>query len=465
MRTYAANKSTAKLVKQDGNLAAFPLFAVDRRSDCDEISAAGGDYRLFCAADAATGERVQLPAEIDHKIFLYILYLSQESGWSPALTLRIGDLVAGAGLPRKGSSYGRVREALVRLSHVSANFSSFRRAFSDRTGVNAAFHFISHKFVDDSTVLVCIDQVLLSVIHDSRYFVLLDTDAIRQICGPVALRLYEILRKETALRQHYIVDAADIADRIGIADRYLSDMMRKIRPALGEVNRVAGGQYTLAEESRGRGSCTLRFTSTAHAPVSTSPASPSPRRAPSRASSPQTAAPATPGDGALAAGDGALAAGGRRGRRSATPVVLPADLAARLDEIGADAPVRRHVAQIVAEHGDAGVQRVLAACAVTAQHRRSNSSAFLRRAIDGEWGDAAGSPGGIEPAILDRLGLLLLRCGQQSAEGYCARHGISLDAALAALAARAGTQGRQPSTPAHRTGSPATARPELDPDE
>ena len=96
-------------------------------------------------------------------------------------------------------------------------------------------------------------------IKESNFFKYLDFEQIKTLRSPVAIRVYEILIKSFQGRNVWEIDALKLAAKIPMAEKYVSDVIPKIKAAVNRINEKTSLQLILEVHRPKRGQAIFVF--------------------------------------------------------------------------------------------------------------------------------------------------------------------------------------------------------------
>jgi len=260
-------------VKQDINFLEKPLWVVDdflftrstRKRGRHEVLTyiwETGDYLYESVLGA--------PTKFDGIILLYLLMQSQDKNWSETITSSLYQIMKNCGLNLGRRTYDRVKDSLLLWKNVTVHFkNSFRtkKVVNEGSMMIGNFNELHFNIIDywgdlagkKNTVEIRLSPLWLEAIRISQYYKLLNFSEYKKLTSPIAARLYEILIKSFEGRKIWKVGAHKLAEKITMKDRYASEIERKIKAAMNQINQKTELKILLKCKKPERGKCIFTF--------------------------------------------------------------------------------------------------------------------------------------------------------------------------------------------------------------
>lgn len=200
------------------------------------------------------------PVKTDAIFLLYLLHLSQQTGWKEEIDLSRHQIIKGCGMTVDSKWYVRLEESLRRWAHVKIEFHG---TFYDKTEyISMMFGIIDSWEIERKTkkLRVRFSPNYLLKMRESAYFRYIDFNQIKSLRSPLATRLYEILVKMFQARNVWEIDALKLAQKIPMAERYASDVVIKVGPAVRRIAKHTDLNITFDTRKKARGETILIFT-------------------------------------------------------------------------------------------------------------------------------------------------------------------------------------------------------------
>ena len=100
----------------------------------------------------------------------------------------------------------------------------------------------------------------LEMMRGQGFFKFIDFTEFKKLDSPLATRLYEILCKSFYIRNVWEIDAIKLANKIPLAQKFASDIIKKITAAINRINKHTDLDIKLAIRYKERGKAILIFT-------------------------------------------------------------------------------------------------------------------------------------------------------------------------------------------------------------
>lgn len=250
-------------VRIDANFLEHGLFALDRHCSVRNIRSADGRFEIVAKATS-------VPVDVDHAVLICLLHMAQnnvdEHGeWRRVLTPTFFDILQGIGKQRPGKKdYERVLESLRRYNTVRFEFidSFYEKDANDKkTRVSKAFHVLSYELDDDGRLVIALDEIFMRQLSKTHFYKNLSFSVYQQLNQPLARRLYELIEKWTMGSQKtWTIDAKALGEKLTMAERAASQIVRRIEVAVGKINDATDGMITFTATKIRHGEFSLSFT-------------------------------------------------------------------------------------------------------------------------------------------------------------------------------------------------------------
>lgn len=241
-----------KSVKMDINFLDKPLYFQNLKYNGTRVEWKDLEGYVYKSTERA-------PDYIDMIILLYLLMKSQSKNYTQKLCLTRYEIIKGCGFVKSRQTYNRVNESIKRWSGVNISFEGTFYDGIDYLTIN--FDILKGK-ISKATGLVEIffDDDWLLKIRVSEYIKYINFEYYRALKRPVSRRLYEILVKTFYRRTCWPCGLIKLGFKLSLAKRakidgygnktlkmYPSDVLRVIRPAIKEINRLAKNKQIIQE--------------------------------------------------------------------------------------------------------------------------------------------------------------------------------------------------------------------------
>jgi hypothetical protein len=249
-------------VRIDANFLERGLFGLDRQCKARSVKSADGRFEIVSSASS-------VPVDVDHAVLIYLLHMSQnnvnEDGkWKPVLTPTFYEILQGIGKDRPGKAdYDRAAESLYRYSTARIEFiDSFyeRDASNKQVRVSKSFHVLSYEIGEDGRPIIALDEIFLRQLRKTKFYKTLSFSVYKRLNQPLARRLYELVEKWTMGNQKtWTIDAKALGEKLTMAERAASQIVRRIEVAVGKINDATGGMITFNAKKIKHGEFSLSF--------------------------------------------------------------------------------------------------------------------------------------------------------------------------------------------------------------
>ena len=225
-----------QLVKIDINFLEYPNFLIACRTNIKSltIEKPHGTYHI-----STTEKADRLPDRVD-KIILYYLLLQKKKNIQITRYRIVKDVFE----VEKGSVtsyYNRVIKALERWTWVGIKFEG---VFYEGDGyTKRVFHIIdsfklSKKDKRGEELTIRINRDFFEQLEHTDFFKTIDFTEFKKLRKPVSARLYEILIKTFKDRENWKIGIILLAEKMTLTTiKYPSDILKKLWPAVREINK------------------------------------------------------------------------------------------------------------------------------------------------------------------------------------------------------------------------------------
>ena len=223
------------LIKQDINFMENPLWVLSEHPQKElKITNDRGEFLI------TSGQK--LPERTDMIFLLYLLKISQKSGYVQKLELTRYEILTECDLNRSEINYDRLEESLNRWKFVGIKFKG--TFYDNREYLTKAFGIINEYAIDKDTKKLKIEfnKSFLEMVKSTNYCKFIDFKRYIRLRKPVACRLYELLLKTFLDRQEWEIEAMKLAKKLTLGEGgkkklYPADIKIKIDPAVNEINQ------------------------------------------------------------------------------------------------------------------------------------------------------------------------------------------------------------------------------------
>lgn len=245
-----------KRLKQDMNFLEYPLWFQDCRLAATKESHVWKYRDGFIFRSGYSP-----PAALDYMFLCFLMLKSQQAGWKERIEVSRYEVLKGCGITPSKLTYRRFEESLTRWKMVGIEFKGL---FYDgveyqvmQFGVLDDWHILEHK---NRQVEVDFNRHWLQCIRHSTFFRFIDfADVNRLHHSPLALRLYELLIKAFQGRDTWEIDAVKLAEKIPMAQRFPSGIIRRIKTALVRVSKDTSLAVSMTVRRPARGKAVIVF--------------------------------------------------------------------------------------------------------------------------------------------------------------------------------------------------------------
>lgn len=230
-----------KMIKTDINFLEWPNWMVNRRSVQKKfvIEKQHGRYEIFSA--------LGFPKHFDKVVVYFLLYkLGKETAFEEysihSTRYEIAKNIFG-GSHFSANAYDRIMDALLRWKAITIKFKGVFYE-GDRYTIRA-FSIIDEFVLDPSSgqLTVKFSEAYVKQLKETQFYRYIDFEQFKKLHRDLSARLYEILVKNFKDRKTWPIGIELLAEKLTLekhagTDRYYpSEILRKIKPALNEINK------------------------------------------------------------------------------------------------------------------------------------------------------------------------------------------------------------------------------------
>lgn len=243
------------MVKQDINSLENPFWFQDE--NLAELSETGyiwnnGNGYIFRAG-------YKPPVKTDVIFLLYLLMQSQRRDWTDELQITRYQIIKDCGLNINNVWYDRLEDSLKRWEMTRIEYSgSF---YDGKQYQTLHFGIIDYWSIEKGSknLKIRFSPEYLLMVKNSAFYRFLNFDQVKALRSPLATRLHELLVKTFQGRNSWEIDAVKLAEKIPMAEKYPSDIILKIKPAVNRINRSTDLKVDLQIRKKSRGEVILIF--------------------------------------------------------------------------------------------------------------------------------------------------------------------------------------------------------------
>jgi len=247
--------TTEEFVKQDLNFLEYPIWLIDDRVEPGVFTWKDRDGFTF-------ESRYRPPSKSDLLFLMFLLAKSQKNKWAGMIFFTKYELLKGCNIAANKQWYARVEDSLKRWEFTRLIFEgSF---YDGKEYKTLHFGIIDSWGVEEDSqrVWVSFNPIWLTKIQSSTFFKMLNFNIMKELRSPLAVRLYEILIKNFQGRNIWKCDAMKLALKIPLKEKYASQVVKKIIPAVNRVNSFVDFLIKVTVEEPTRGKATIIFEKT-----------------------------------------------------------------------------------------------------------------------------------------------------------------------------------------------------------
>jgi hypothetical protein len=247
-----------QLIKQDINFCEYSLWFQDERGS----SITKNDFVWKDREGFTYRAGYKPPVKIDQLFLYYLLLKSQNDNWNDTVELSRYEIVKACQTTTGKRGYERLEESLKRWLNVTVEFQgSF---YDGKTYKTLNFGIVDSWAVNEDTkkLKVWLSSHWLTRIQHSTFYKFLDFGEIIKLRSPLVTRLYEILLKSFQTRNDWFCGAKKLATKIPMNEKYVSDIIPKIKTAVKRINEKTELQIKLEVKRPERGKAIFYFEKT-----------------------------------------------------------------------------------------------------------------------------------------------------------------------------------------------------------
>jgi hypothetical protein len=239
-----------KEIKQDINFLDNPMW-IQRAQEKGSFVLKQGGFTL------STPKKP--PTKLDALFLYYLLWVSQENGWSKEITVSHHEVLRGVGVDTGGKHRKRLKESLTRWASILLEFQG--NFYDGLEYKNLVFHVIDswEQKEEDSLLRVHFSEKWLTQIQNSSFFERLELKTISSLKSPLPTRLYEVLSKSFHGRTEWKIGAKKLAAKIPMNEKYVSHIVPKIESATRRIRERTDLYVELEVDKKERGKALLTF--------------------------------------------------------------------------------------------------------------------------------------------------------------------------------------------------------------
>lgn len=248
-----------EMVKQDINLLEYPLWFQD---ECQAKKTETGFVWQLSKDDGkefVLKTSFKPPVKTDLIFLLFLLLESQKQSWKDEIKISRYQVLKNCGLGTDARWYERLEESLERWEEVSLKFNGI---FYNGRGYKTLHCGIVDSWgIDEKTKLLWVrfSPEYLSMVKETAYYRYLNFDQVKKLRSPLATRLYQLLVKTFKTRNYWEIDAALLAGKIPMKQRFPAQIALKIKPAVRRIYKHTDLKITLEERKKERGKIVFIF--------------------------------------------------------------------------------------------------------------------------------------------------------------------------------------------------------------
>lgn len=208
----------------------------------------------------------KIPYRVDYLYLCGLLSMSQDLFWEPVLKFSRMELYRKCGFADKPSKkrYERMIEALKCWANVSLSYDGClyrdNKDGSTKHGVGQ-FGIIDSFDYDKTTKKVTVRLSLewLEFIRTSNHYMELHVEELARFRSPLAMRLFEVAKKNLHGRKEWCIDIMKLAKKIPIKANFPAHVRPKLETAVKRIRHNTGYPLLLDFEKRGHGKIFCHF--------------------------------------------------------------------------------------------------------------------------------------------------------------------------------------------------------------
>jgi hypothetical protein len=237
-------------IKQDINFLEYPLWFPSKVSE--ENGYVWKDKEGYTYRSA-----YKVPDKTDAIILFYLLLKAQKQDYQEKFILSQHELLKGCGFYGNSWYYERLEDSLRRWTGIMIEFKG--TFYDGKKYKTLFFHILDSAKIreEDQKVEICFNPDFLLKIKESKFCKYINFQQYKALKRPISLRLFEILCKNFKGREEWPIDLVKLGAKLPLSKRkvqslkaekellFHSDVLRAIKPAINEINRLAEDQKAL----------------------------------------------------------------------------------------------------------------------------------------------------------------------------------------------------------------------------
>lgn len=250
-----------KIVKDDINFLEYSNWTLSEKKKVTilTVSKPHGKYEVLCS--------LGLPKHFDKIVLYCLLYKLYKEKKFSSLTLKttryeIAKNVLG-GNHFSQNNYDRIMESLKRWKSISIFFDG---VFYEGGGyVSKGFAIIDeytlHK--ESGELVIRFNESYVKQLNETKFYKLIDFEQYKTLQKSSSARLYELLVKTFKERNEWAINLQSFAEKMtfekreGAKNYYSSDILRHLKPAIGEINKKTDLSFDFYF-NKGNGTCVFK---------------------------------------------------------------------------------------------------------------------------------------------------------------------------------------------------------------
>lgn len=238
-------------IKQDVNFLEYPLHVVDYQGSQQilEIKTERGSFRLVSGADD------RLPSSEDRVILYHFMKKLMASNYSDHVVETTRYQVCKDIWDAQGKRYyDMIVKSLKRYTKLSAEFNN---VFYENKHYNTKiFHIIDSTVIEDGQLTVTFNKIFVDHMQKSHFYRMVNYEEIKKLRSNTAIRLYEYMIKQPL---PFTIGIVKLGEKLTFSkkDLYPSTVLRRVKPAVEEINRKTSLKIAMAYDQDTR---VCRFT-------------------------------------------------------------------------------------------------------------------------------------------------------------------------------------------------------------
>lgn len=234
-------ESDKKIVKDDINFLEYPNWVICKQSKLTSwaIDKPHGRYEILSP--------MGLPQHLDKTILYYLLYkLYKEKDLnSYSLTSTRYEIAKNifGGSRFSTNVYKRIMTSLKKWKAITLTFDG---VFYEGDGHTVRYFSVIDEVIlrkESGELSIRFSESYVKQLKDTKFYKLVDFEQYKKLHKTSSARLYEILSKNFKERNEWVINIQALAEKItfekreGASDYYPSDILRHIKPGIGEINK------------------------------------------------------------------------------------------------------------------------------------------------------------------------------------------------------------------------------------